>query len=1079
MKKKEEKTVLRNDKNNIRYVIHISDIHVKKEYLDIEEYKEYSIVFKNLINKLKSLKLNRNNSVCIITGDILDKQTVDNDGANLLCYLYENLNKITDVISIIGNHEKDFNKTLLRYIIKNVNSNYKSYLLENSGSYVYNNIIFGYTGMKENEIFVPKREKNKLNIALYHGQVKYPELSEVMIKEEMFDIEDFESYYDFCCFGDIHQNIKISDKSAYCGSLIQLRKSENLEKGINILDLEKKKIKFVKITNPYGYAIIEIAKNGKIKLLRARNKNPCDLKIKKNEIEILLKYLPDKIKLTIRNKYKNNNILENIKKEIEKEKEIIEYICNDEHDYNLSLNIIHDGEKKDIKTFNTKKSVYELIYNKIKKINELPNKIENDLIKILKNLISENMEKENKKEKKQIKLKYIKFKNIMAYSYGEINFEKLKNIILIPGNNSLGKSSLIESIIFSLYDSTTKIDQSQKINIIRSGSKKFMTEITLEVNNIEYIILREGTIEKNNKVTEKVKISKNKEIIYEGGIIESNKLIEKIICSQREFINICVLNSQIRGFLKLSDKDKINFLKKISGLEILEKINKSAESNKRSLTLNKGFYNKIKKKYGDSFTDIIISMNKTIENHKEELKNIEKNIDINTKKLYEIMKRIMILENNTKQEYIDVNDLEIQKEELTKELNKIIHELNTIEKENNILSNNKIKEKINVLFEHKLKVLNIENNLDNINKEIVILETKKKEIIKKERKVYNLKKKIETLENNNTKKTKEEILKKLQNEIVLMNKKEIGVNIKKLKKLIKNQETEKIKEYESYDNSEKELVKFIQNNSSLKDKDNEYKRFLEKKFNIENKLENINKNIEENKNINITDINKNKEKLDKEKNTLEELNNIISKLRIKKGNILSDNARIKENLKEITNAYNETKKLDEQIEIYKIINNCLDDKNFIQKLLEDTIIINLEKFINKYTTMIKLPKIKLMFDKKKSSKNKTLSIYNDETNKLIETSGTYHFNMMNIILSICIAKINNEYQLNCLFIDELTDGSSEKNISNAVKLLYSINEISDYDFILLISHNEIIKNSINSAINIKKLNDGTRTVCVK
>ena len=125
--------------------MHLSDIHIEK----CDKSEEYKGVFNNLFENLKSKNLNKNNSVIVVCGDILhDTVFLHANSVNLCKEFFYELTQITSVICFIGNHEFNRNNiesnNLASIIKKYFATNNKIYLLEKTGLYVYNDLIFGY-----------------------------------------------------------------------------------------------------------------------------------------------------------------------------------------------------------------------------------------------------------------------------------------------------------------------------------------------------------------------------------------------------------------------------------------------------------------------------------------------------------------------------------------------------------------------------------------------------------------------------------------------------------------------------------------------------------------------------------------------------------------------------------------------------------------------------------------------------------------------------------------------------------------------------------------------------------------------
>jgi predicted MPP superfamily phosphohydrolase len=86
----------------IRYVVHLSNIHIHRQ----NRHKEYREVFDTLFVSLKAKKFTPENSCVIIIGDIVnDKDILTPESVGTVNYLFEGLCKITTVLYILGNHD--------------------------------------------------------------------------------------------------------------------------------------------------------------------------------------------------------------------------------------------------------------------------------------------------------------------------------------------------------------------------------------------------------------------------------------------------------------------------------------------------------------------------------------------------------------------------------------------------------------------------------------------------------------------------------------------------------------------------------------------------------------------------------------------------------------------------------------------------------------------------------------------------------------------------------------------------------------------------------------------------------------
>ena len=256
-------------KEQVKNIIHISDIHIRTGNNIQARSNEYLYVFKDLISKLKNWKFK--NSIIIITGDIFHhKNQIESSGIDLFSYIIKQLTDLTEVFIIMGNHDyRQYNveeQDLISALVKN--ANYKNlYYLDKTGIYIINNLLIGLVAINDVledgdtsgmvKILPEFPDPNKVDltninckVALYHGIIIDDENSFFKEKEKGIHVDWFKKY-DIAILGDNHKqqinnikNEKISDNIyditekinvhqpvwGYSGSLIQQNFGESIKK---------------------------------------------------------------------------------------------------------------------------------------------------------------------------------------------------------------------------------------------------------------------------------------------------------------------------------------------------------------------------------------------------------------------------------------------------------------------------------------------------------------------------------------------------------------------------------------------------------------------------------------------------------------------------------------------------------------------------------------------------------------------------------------------------------------------------------------------------------------------------------
>ena len=83
---------------------------------------------------------------------------------------------------------------------------------------------------------------------------------------------------------------------------------------------------------------------------------------------------------------------------------------------------------------------------------------------------------------------------MLIFNYGEgneIDFSTLNGIVGIFGKNFSGKSSIIDSILFSMFNSTSK-NEKKNLNVINQNKQKATAKLDVTVGEQRYAIERES-----------------------------------------------------------------------------------------------------------------------------------------------------------------------------------------------------------------------------------------------------------------------------------------------------------------------------------------------------------------------------------------------------------------------------------------------------------------------------------------------------------------------------------------------------------------------------------------------------------
>jgi exonuclease SbcC len=618
--KKNTHKVLEKNQKKIKYVVHLSDIHIRKN----GRIKEFRQVFNNLFIDLKKLKLNNNNTIIVVTGDIMhDKSVLTGESVNLLKEFFIGLTNIATTVCIIGNHDINLNSKSLDSVSPVIGSAFDTkhpvYTLLDDCVYEYNNIRFGVTTIFTDMVTPCKKKKGKINIGLYHGMLNGCSVDTGLkiSNTNLFKIKDFKQYYDYTLLGDIHRHQYLDKEKTiwYVGSVLQQNRGESLkDHGFELLNLETKKSKFHRVKNDYGFLKVIINDDGSTDIDDALD-------------------IPSNIDIKVICKAKDRKLVDNVYKLLEdndikltEKSHIIDY-----SGYDIDMKI--NGSNTNILDLRDKSSILKL-FKEYMKINvredtKIINRVMERLALIVDNI---NYDKDNKCKK--IKLCKLEFKNLMIFGKDNmINFDNLKKVVGLSGENNIGKSALIDIILFSIFGCCTR---GSKPDYIRIGQKVFESTISLDVNGKIYKIIRSGklSIRKDGKEfmrCETANILKNGIEVSKDTITQTNIFISNEICTINEMVLASiVLQNSSKSFLNLSNNEKKSMLCNITRIEIFDKILEKVRSDKN---INGKLQGKLRRSISD-FDMYGNDISKIVNNIKNKLVILEKKKKKNNIKLF-------------------------------------------------------------------------------------------------------------------------------------------------------------------------------------------------------------------------------------------------------------------------------------------------------------------------------------------------------------------------------------------------------------------------------------------------------------
>jgi len=461
-------------------IAHISDTHIK----NLKYHYEYKVIFDKIYENLREEAVD----YIVHCGDIAHTKTqISPEFVELCSDFLRNLADIAPTYVILGNHDGNLRNSqrqdAITPIVNALNHDDLFLLKDSQECHVNEDICLNVLSVFDEDNWKKPSNRDKINIALYHGAVKFSRTDMgYSLEHGDHDVSIFKDF-DYAFLGDIHKTQFLDKKGriAYAGSTIQQNFGETNDKGYLLWKITSKdefECEKVIIPNPRPFITINLTKTG-----RLPNKFKC----------------PPNARLRL---VSDTNIpLEKLRKAVEVAKtkckpESVTYLnragtsdLSVEHKVTAALfddlrseKTQQDLIKEYLKDFNPDKETLEEVYS----LNSKYNKIAEADMNVARNV--------------HWKIKTLKWDNLFNYGEGnQINFENLGGTIGIFGKNFSGKSSIIDALLFTIFNTTSK-NIRKNYNIINQNKDTAFGEVEIEIGDKTYKIRRES-----EKYTKKLK----------------------------------------------------------------------------------------------------------------------------------------------------------------------------------------------------------------------------------------------------------------------------------------------------------------------------------------------------------------------------------------------------------------------------------------------------------------------------------------------------------------------------------------------------------------------------------------------
>jgi DNA repair exonuclease SbcCD ATPase subunit/DNA repair exonuclease SbcCD nuclease subunit len=466
-------------------IAHTADIHIRS----LSRHDEYREVFTAFIKDCKKNKVDH----IFIGGDIFHTKTtgISPEYIDFLTWWLEAMAEVAPVHLTLGNHDGNLvnlsRQDAVSPIVAALN-NPRVTLYKKSGTYefhpgyawcVYS--LFDEEGWKD-----VKPIPGKVNIACYHGPVRGSTTETGWELDEGLTTEFFNDY-PFVLLGDIHKRQFLGYRNekpwiGYPGTPLQQNYAEELDHGYLLWDIEDETswdVNFHKLPNPKPYVTLiwngnqkDVLKSAREYPKQARFRIKSSIAMNQDDIHLLTETLKTSFSAT-------------------------EVTFKSEH--KIESGTIKAGtatlEKSNLRSPDV---VLSLLQSFCKENNTF--EIDWDITSLqVKKYLSTVVSSDEMTRGSKWSLRHLKWDNTFAYGEdNEIDFSKLNGIVGIFGPNRTGKSSIVGTMMYSLFNTT---DRGSIKNLYVCNVRKpyCSSRAVVEYNGKVYVIERQTTKSANKK----------------------------------------------------------------------------------------------------------------------------------------------------------------------------------------------------------------------------------------------------------------------------------------------------------------------------------------------------------------------------------------------------------------------------------------------------------------------------------------------------------------------------------------------------------------------------------------------------
>lgn len=604
--------------------IHIADIHFR----GLTRHSEYRKVFERFFSQAREIKPD----YIFVGGDIVHSKTqgITPELIDILTWWFKELASIADTHIVLGNHDgiilNPDRQDAITPIVTAIGDS-KLHLYKRSGTYPIDDkfALCVFSCFDEHGWSAVKPLDGYINIASFHGSVTSSVTDIGWELEGDVDISFFENY-DFVFLGDIHKQQflrwreispgVVKPDMGFSGSTVQQNHGEDPEKGFLLWDIRSRDdfdVTFhtVKGENPFQTIEWKGTVEDTVEHAKSLVSSQARLRVK----------TPEKIPHVLWSRLTDTLQCDLNLEEITLQSDISNVNVTDESTIN---------------TFSTDTiSRYNLVSTQLDLLRQFYGASDSNFTdadwtlveNILTNCLTDDIKLPDIAYGTKWELERLEFDNTFSFGTGNVlDLTKLGGITGIFGKNAAGKSSLVGTLMYNLFNGTDR-GSIRNLNVVNEKEQHCISRALIKINN-ERVKIERQTVKRREKsgIDGALTYLNVFKVDAEGNTIEdlsgeqrrdSEQYLRTRLGTGDDFtITSLCTQGDTAAFVKFKNTARKTILTRLLGLDIFEKICETLKSKSSELQSS------LKKMSSRDWDAMIKERTAKISSNQEEIENL-------------------------------------------------------------------------------------------------------------------------------------------------------------------------------------------------------------------------------------------------------------------------------------------------------------------------------------------------------------------------------------------------------------------------------------------------------------------------